>query len=142
MERPSWDKYFMEMAELVSTRATCDRKHVGAVIVKDKRVLSSGYNGSIPGMPHCNEVGHDMENDHCVTTVHAELNSIIQAARFGTSIDGATMYINTHPCFSCLKCIVTAGVKQVVYRDEYKSQDSRIINLVNKIPNFILRKCE
>ena len=88
-KRASWDEYFMNIAREVGTRATCDRKHVGAVIVRDRIILSTGYNGSIRGLPHCNDVGHMMEDGHCVATLHAEANAIIQAARNGVGIDGA-----------------------------------------------------
>ena len=88
-ERASWDEYFMNIARVVSSRSTCDRKFVGAVIVRDKTILSTGYNGSIRGMPHCSEVGHMMEDNHCVATIHAESNAILQAAKNGVSIDGA-----------------------------------------------------
>ncbi|MFM2152597.1 MAG: cytidine and deoxycytidylate deaminase zinc-binding protein, partial [Pseudomonadota bacterium] len=80
-ERHDWDHYFMEIAQVVATRATCDRKHVGAVLVRDRIILSTGYNGSIRGLPHCDEVGHMMEDHHCVATIHAEANAVIQAAR-------------------------------------------------------------
>ena len=89
--RASWDQYFMNIARVVATRATCDRKHVGAVLVRDRTILSTGYNGSIRGLPHCSEVGHMMEDGHCVATVHAEANAIIQAAKNGVAIDGATL---------------------------------------------------
>src|ERR1700728_2603151 len=89
--RTDWDSYFMEIARVVSSRATCDRKHVGAVLVRDRIILSTGYNGSIRGMPHCDEAGHMMEDGHCVATIHAECNAILQAARTGVSIDGATI---------------------------------------------------
>ena len=96
-KRVSWDQYFMQIAVQAATRSTCDRKHVGAVIVKDKTILSTGYNGSIRGMPHCDDVGHMMENGHCVATVHAEANAIIQAAKNGAAIDGATIYVTASP---------------------------------------------
>ena len=88
MTRVDWHTYFMNIARQAATRSTCDRKHVGAVIVRDKTILSTGYNGSIRGMPHCDDIGHMIENDHCVATVHAEANAIIQAAKNGVRIDG------------------------------------------------------
>ena len=91
--RVDWHTYFMNIARQAATRATCERKHVGAVIVRDKTILSTGYNGSIRGMPHCDDIGHMIENTHCVATVHAEANAIIQAARHGTRIDGAVLDI-------------------------------------------------
>ena len=102
-ERASWDEYFMNIARVVASRSTCDRKFVGAVIVRDKTILSTGYNGSIRGMPHCAEVGHMMEDGHCVATIHAESNAIIQAAKNGVSIDGASIYVTASPCWNCFK---------------------------------------
>src|SRR6185312_9890322 len=99
--RASWDEYFMQIARDVATRATCDRKHVGAVIVRDKCILATGYNGSIRGLPHCDEDGHLMEDGHCVRTIHAEANAIIQAARNGVRIEGATVYVTASPCWGC-----------------------------------------
>jgi len=120
--RPSWDEYFMRIALQVATRSTCDRKHVGAVIVRDKTVLSTGYNGSIRGMPHCDDVGHMMENGHCIATVHAEANAIIQAARNGTAIDKADIYVTASPCWNCFQLIANSGIKRIFYlefcRDE------------------------
>ncbi len=104
-DRASWDNYFMKIAEDVATRSTCDRKYVGAVVVRDKMILSTGYNGSIKGLPHCDEVGHEMENGHCVRTVHAEANAIVQAARTGGNIDGADIYVTASPCYYCFKLI-------------------------------------
>jgi dCMP deaminase len=121
-ERPDWDTYFMYLAKLVASRATCDRKHVGAVIVRDRIVLSTGYNGSIRGLQHCDEIGHLMQNDHCIRTVHAEANAIIQAARVGTSIDGAGIYTSASPCFECFKLIANAGIRRVVYGEFYREE--------------------
>src|SRR5688572_32664369 len=98
--RADWDEYFMRIAVDVSERSTCDRKHVGAVIVRDRNILSTGYNGSVSGLPHCDDVGHLMENGHCVATIHAESNAIIQAAKHVTSIDGASIYTTASPCWS------------------------------------------
>ena len=120
MTRDNWDDYFLKIAEDVSSRSTCDRKHCGAVIVKNKSILSTGYNGSVSGLPHCDDIGHMMRNDHCVRTVHAEANAIIQAARNGTSIDGATIYINTSPCWECFKLIANAGIKKIVFNNMYR----------------------
>lgn len=130
-ERPSWDEYFMWMARIVSSRATCDRKHVGAVIVRDRVVLSTGYNGSIRGLPHCDEVGHMMQNDHCVRTVHAEANAIIQAARVGTAIDGASIYTSASPCFDCFKLIANSGIRRVVYAEFYR--EDRIFSIAAEL---------
>lgn len=112
----------MNIAREVSTRATCDRKHVGAVLVRDRRILASGYNGSIRGMPHCNEVGHMMENGHCVATIHAEANAIIVAARNGVQVEDATLYVTASPCWSCFKMVANAGVRRIVYGEFYRDQ--------------------
>ena len=119
-QRIDWDNYFMNIAREVATRATCDRKHVGALIVRDKVILSTGYNGSIRGLPHCDEIGHDMEDGHCVRTVHAEMNAIVQAAKNGVAIDGATLYTTASPCWICYKLIANAGIKAIVYGEHYR----------------------
>ena len=111
----------MQMAHLVATRATCDRKHVGAVIVKDNRVLSTGYNGSLPGAPHCDTDGHLMVDGHCVRTVHAEANAIAHAAKHGVPLDGSTLYVTASPCPTCYKLAVSAGIQRIVYDEYYKS---------------------
>ena len=120
--RLSWDEYFMDVARVVATRSTCDRAMVGAVIVKDRHILTTGYNGSPRGLPHCDEVGHLIVDDHCVRTVHAECNSIIQAALHGVSTKGTTMYATHLPCLLCAKMIVNAGVVRVIYETEYRNQ--------------------
>lgn len=129
--RAGWDRYFMDIAQVVATRATCDRRHVGAVIVRDKAILSTGYNGSISGLPHCDEVGHMMENDHCVATLHAEANAIVQAARHGVMIDGASIYVTASPCWSCFKQIANAGLRRVVYGEFYR--DERIFEVAARL---------
>jgi len=115
----------MNIAVQAATRATCDRKHVGAVIVRDKTILSTGYNGSIRGLPHCDDAGHMMDNGHCVATVHAEANAIIQAAKNGTSIDGADIYVTASPCWNCFKLIANSGIKRIVFLEFYR--DERIL---------------
>jgi dCMP deaminase len=128
--RPSWDEYFLGMANYVGGRATCDRGRSGCVIVRDKRVISTGYVGSPPGLPHCDDVGHEMhkvtnedgsESMHCVRTAHAEENAIAQAARFGVKIDGSTIYSRMVPCFVCAKLCITAGIKRIVSEKDYHS---------------------
>jgi dCMP deaminase len=119
--RAPWDEYFMSIARVAATRSTCDRKFVGAVIVKDKTILSTGYNGSIRGTPHCSEVGHTIEHGHCVTTIHAESNAILQAAKNGVAIDGATIYVTVSPCWNCFKQIANAGIKRIVSSKMYES---------------------
>lgn len=123
--RASWDEYFMRIAIQAATRSTCDRKHIGAVIVRDKTILSTGYNGSIRGLPHCDDVGHMMENGHCIATVHAEANAIIQAAKNGTAIDGADIYVTASPCWNCFKLIANSGIKRILYLEFYR--DERIL---------------
>lgn len=130
-ERVDWHTYFMNIARQAATRSTCDRKHVGAVIVRDKTILSTGYNGSIRGMPHCDDVGHLMENDHCVATVHAEANAIIQAAKNGVRIDGAELYTTASPCWSCFKLIANAGIRSIYYGEFYR--DARSIEFAAKL---------
>jgi len=110
----------MEVATTVSTRATCPRKQVGAVIVRDRMILSTGYNGSISGQPHCSDVGCLMENDHCVRTVHSEANAIIQAAKNGVRIDGSDLYVTASPCWYCFKLIANAGIKRIVFGELYR----------------------
>ena len=118
--RPHWDDYFMQMAEMVATRSTCNRANVGAIIVKDKRVLSTGYNGSPAGLEHCDEDGHEMEDGHCVRTIHAELNAITIAAKNGVSIDKSEIYITHFPCYHCFKILANVGIKAIYYKNAYR----------------------
>ncbi len=129
--RADWHDYFMRIAEEVSTRATCDRRRVGAVIVRDRMILSTGYNGSIRGLPHCDEAGHMMENDHCVATIHAEANAILQAARNGVRIEGAEIYTTASPCWSCFKMIANAGIRRIYYGAFYREQ--RIFDVAERL---------
>jgi len=131
MARAKWEEYFMNIAKEVASRSTCDRKHVGSVIVKDKTILSTGYNGSIRGMPHCDETGHMMENDHCVATIHAEANAVLQAAKNGVMIHGAEVYITASPCWPCFKMLANTGIKQIYYGEFYR--DERIFDVAKKI---------
>ncbi len=121
-ERVSWETYFMNIAKEVSTRSTCDRKHVGAVIVRDKTLLSTGYNGSIKGLPHCNEAGCEMVDGHCIRTSHAEANAIVQAAKNGVKIDGSEIYVTASPCYNCFKLIANSGIKIIFYKEFYRDQ--------------------
>ena len=114
----------MNIATTVATRATCDRKHVGAVVVRDRSILATGYNGSIRGSDHCDDVGHLMLDGHCVRTVHAEMNALAQAARNGVTLDGSTIYVTALPCWPCFKVIVNAGIVKVVYGEAYRSDDA------------------
>ena len=129
--RVSWEKYFMNIAQEVSSRSTCDRKHVGAVIVRGKTILSTGYNGSIKGLNHCDDVGHDMSNDHCIRTIHAEANAIVQAAKHGINIDQSEIYITASPCFDCFKLIANAGINKIYFGEFYR--DERILKYANEL---------
>ena len=131
MERVPWDTYFMRIAQVVSSRSTCPRKYVGSVIVRDKTILSTGYNGSIRGMPHCSDEGHMMEDGHCVATIHAETNAIIQAAKNGVNIDGATIYVTASPCWNCFKQIANVGLRRICYGEFYR--DERIFSVAERI---------
>lgn len=117
--RPTWDEYFMTLAAAVATRSTCGRRAVGAVLVRDRRILATGYNGSPPGFPHCIEVDCLMVDGHCVRTTHAEVNVIIQAALHGVSTKGAALYCTSAPCLACTKILIGSGIVRIVYRDEY-----------------------
>jgi len=130
-KRASWDEYFMAIAREVATRSTCDRKHVGAVIVRDKMILTTGYNGSIRGLGHCDDEGHLMEDGHCVRTVHAEANAIVQAACNGVRLDGGDIYVTASPCFGCFKLIANAGLKRIVFGEFYR--DKRIYELSEQL---------
>ncbi len=126
--RPTWDEYFMNIVDVVRTRGTCDRGRAGCVIVKDKRIISTGYVGAPVGLPHCDDAGHEMhtvthadgsQTQHCIRTTHAEQNAICQAARFGASLEGATLYVKMTPCYVCAKMIINAGIKRVVCEKDY-----------------------
>lgn len=123
MNRPSWDDYFFQIARDTASRATCPRLSVGVVIVRDHRILAGGYNGSLPGQPHCVDVGCDMVDGHCIRTVHAESNAIAQVAKYGIPIDGASAYVygnnkTYRVCQHCRKLLSAAGIKQVFERFE------------------------
>jgi dCMP deaminase len=128
--RPSWDEYFMELVETTGHRATCNRGRSGCVITKDKRILTTGYVGSPMGAKHCDEVGHEIhkvthddgtESMHCIRTIHAEQNALIQASRVGVSLQGATLYCTMTPCYTCAKLIINAGIVRVVAKQDYQS---------------------
>ncbi|MEM2935666.1 MAG: cytidine/deoxycytidylate deaminase family protein [Candidatus Bathyarchaeia archaeon] len=135
MVRPDWDRYFLDLCEAVSKRATCDRGRNGCVIVKDKRILTTGYVGSPSGLPHCDDVGHDLRkvlddngnvSQHCVRTIHAEQNALIQAARFGIPLDGGTLYCKMVPCRVCAMLIINAGIKRVVAEKRYHADKDTV----------------
>ena len=126
--RPSWDEYFSDLANLVGERGTCDRGQCGALVTRDRRIVSTGYVGSPIGAAHCDEAGHEMhtiihedgsESKHCIRTTHAEQNAICQAARFGIALDGGTIYTKMAPCYTCAKMIINAGIKRVVCNQDY-----------------------
>jgi len=127
-KRETWEQYFMRLAQHTATRATCNRLHAGAVIVKDNYVLAGGYNGSIRDTPHCEDegVGCLMMNDHCVRTIHSEANAMIQAARTGVQIEGADIYVTHTPCWTCFKLIANAGIKRIYYGELYDNKDNEI----------------
>lgn len=126
--RPSWDEYFLDIMLSVCKRSTCDRGHAGTVIVKDKRILTTGYSGSPTGIAHCDDVGHELhtvknpdgtESIHCIRTTHSEQNAICQAAKFGIPIDGSTLYTKYEPCYACAKMIINAGIRKVICIRKY-----------------------
>ena len=131
VNRISWTEYFMNIAHEVASRATCDRKAVGAVIVRGKTILSTGYNGSVKGAEHCDDAGHEMKNDHCVRTIHAEANAIVQAARHGIRIENSEIYVTASPCYDCFKMIANVGINKIYFGEFYR--DERIIALAEKL---------
>ncbi len=134
-KRPSWDEYFMEITKAVTKRATCDRGKSGCVITKDRHILVTGYVGAPAGLPHCDEIGHQMKtiinedgstSQHCVRTAHAEQNAICQAAKLGISLNGSTLYCKMTPCSTCAKMIINSGIKKVVAEKDYHaSKDTK-----------------
>lgn len=119
-DRPSWDEYFLKLTDLVATRATCQRLKVGAVLVRDRKIISTGYNGAPRGTSDCYEAGCYMVDGHCVRTVHAEINAVVQAAFNGTSTQGSTVYVNNLPCYQCTNVLINAGIVKMVYRRDYR----------------------
>ncbi len=125
--RPTWDEYFMQVANAIAERATCDRGRSGCVIVRDRQILASGYVGSPPGLPHCDDAGHlyhtvlrdGRETQHCIRTVHAEQNAICQAAKRGVSLDGATLYCRMTPCRTCAMLIISCGISRIICQRKY-----------------------
>ena len=142
----SWDRYFLDLAAQVSTRATCPRKHVGVVIVRDRNLVVSGYNGSISGTPRCADVGCLVENDHCVRVVHAEMNAIAQAAKNGARVAGATLYSTVFPCWPCFKVIANAGIVRIVYGETYRgdgdhlTQVQRVFDVAKNLNIVVLQE--
>lgn len=131
-KRPSWDEYFTNIAEMVGTRATCNRGKSGCVVVKNNRILATGYVGSPAGVSHCDEIGHEMhtvihangtKTQHCIRTTHAEQNVIAQAARVGSALEGGTLYTHMTPCYVCAKMIINSGIKRVVASMDYHAAE-------------------
>ena len=127
-KRPSWDEYFLQMADMVGTRGTCDRGRSGCVITRDKRILSTGYVGAPVGLPHCDDVGHEMhtvtledgtQSRHCIRTAHAEQNAMSNAAREGVALKGSTLYCRMTPCYKCAQSIINVGIVRVVCAKDY-----------------------
>jgi dCMP deaminase len=131
VERVDWNQYFMNIAREVASRSTCPRKHVGAVVVRDRRILSTGYNGSLRGLAHCDDVGCLMEDGHCIATVHAEANAILQAAMNGVRIEGGEIYTTASPCWNCFKLIANAGLRAVYFGEFYR--EKRILEYSERI---------
>lgn len=129
MTRPTWNEYFMEVAELAASRSTCTRAKVGCVLVIDKQIIATGYNGSPAGMPHCLDEGCYYDGDRCIRTIHAEVNAIGQAARRGASTQGATAYVTHTPCLHCGKVLASAGIKRVYARHRYGKHVSLLSEL-------------
>ena len=128
--RPSWDEYFLKLAMLASERATCPRMHCGCVLVKNNRVLATGYNGSLPGDEHCEDVGCLVENDHCIRTNHAEMNALVQAASQGHNVEGAIAYVTNMSCTTCAKALIAAGVKRIAVFTDF--HDTRATQFYSK----------
>lgn len=137
IKRPSWDEYFIKLTEVIGYRGTCDRGMSGALLIKDKRILATGYVGAPVGLPSCDEVGHEIHtvigedgvtSKHCIRTAHAELNAITNAARVGVAVKGATLYCKMVPCYTCAKTIINAGIERVVAINDYHAS-----NLTKKI---------
>lgn len=126
MTRPNWTDYFINIARVVATRATCPRKSVGCVVVsRDHHILTTGYNGSPPGVTHCIDAECDMLDGHCVRASHAETNAVAQAARHGVSIQGSTVYVTAYPCWNCFRQLLAAGAREVIYDEVYR-KDERV----------------
>jgi dCMP deaminase len=139
-ERPTWDTYFMNICDAVGARSTCDRGRVGTVVTRDNHILATGYAGAPRHLPSCDEVGHEMHEvkheggtvtSHCIRSAHAEQNAIIQAARVGVSLEGATIYVRMTPCYTCAKMVVNVGIKRVVAKQDYHAsgRTKEIFNL-------------
>lgn len=139
--RKSWNQYFMEITEMVASRSTCDRAFVGCVIVNDDhRIVSTGYNGSVAGNPHCDDVGHTIRDNHCIATIHAEMNALLYCAKEGISVKNCTAYVTHFPCLNCTKALIQAGIKKIYYKYEYNVDDYALYLLKNN--NVAIEKLE
>ncbi|MFD1207040.1 MULTISPECIES: ComE operon protein 2 [Sporosarcina] len=123
MERITWDQFFMAQCHLLAVRSTCTRLTVGATIVRDNRIIAGGYNGSISGGDHCIDHGCYVVGNHCVRTIHAEMNALLQCAKYGSPVEGASLYVTHFPCLQCSKAIIQSGIKHVYYATDYKNDE-------------------
>ena len=132
-KRIDWDQYFMIQAALLASRSTCNRLSVCAVLVRDNRIIAGGYNGSVSGDAHCIDDGCYLRDGHCVRTIHAEMNAILQCAKFGISTDGASLYVTDFPCLQCTKSLLQAGIKEINYIRNYHNDEyaMKLIKLKN-----------
>ena len=122
--RKSWKEYFMEITSLVASRSTCDRAFVGCLLVNDdNRIVSTGYNGSVKKNPHCDDIGHKMRDNHCIATIHAEMNALLYCAKEGISVKNCTAYVTHFPCLNCTKALIQAGIKKIYFQNDYRVDD-------------------
>lgn len=131
-KRIPWNQYFMLQAVLLSLRSTCERLSVGAILVRDKRVIAGGYNGAVSGDDHCIDVGCYVVDGHCLRTIHAEMNAVLQCSKFGIPTDGAEIYVTDFPCLQCTKSLLQAGIKKIYYMRNYHNDDYTIRLLKRK----------
>ncbi|MDW3023726.1 ComE operon protein 2 [Ligilactobacillus salivarius] len=131
-KRIPWNQYFMLQAVLLSLRSTCERLSVGAILVRDKRVIAGGYNGAVSGDDHCIDVGCYVVDGHCLRTIHAEMNAVLQCSKFGIPTDGAEIYVTDFPCLQCTKSLLQAGIKRIYYMRNYHNDDYAIRLLKRK----------
>ncbi|GKS80329.1 ComE operon protein 2 [Ligilactobacillus pabuli] len=130
-ERIPWDQYFMTQAVLLSTRSTCERLAVGAILVRDKRIIAGGYNGSVSGDTHCIDEGCYLVDNHCVRTIHAEMNAVLQCAKFGVASADAEIYVTDFPCLQCTKMLLQAGIRKIYYLRNYHN-DPYAVSLLER----------
>jgi dCMP deaminase len=130
-KRIAWKEYFMNLAKMVAERATCERLKVGAIIVRDRRIIATGYNGSVSGEVHCIDDGCRLIDGHCIRTIHSEANAILQCAKYGVPTEGAEIYVTHFPCLYCTKLLIQAGIKRVFYEKDYHN-DPYAIELLEK----------